>query len=212
MKDLVIFGAGGMAKETAALVHDINREKSTYRHVAYAVDNAYYRKGMKIREVAVVSREWVIEHRDDVVCVCAIGYPKERREVQQSLIKERVRFASLIHPSSRIGEGTTIGTGCIVEQGCDITVDCHLGNGVFVNGNVSIGHDSTLEDFVTCFSKSHISGRVWIGEAACIGTMVFIGEKRKIGAESVVAPGSIVFNNVMKGTHVMGNPAKRIEI
>ena len=51
-----------------------------------------------------------------------------------------------------------------------------------------------------------------IGEAACIGAMSFIIEKIKIGAEAVIAPGSIVFCNVKEGIHVMGNPAKRIEL
>lgn len=212
MQDLVIFGAGGMAKEVSGLVEEINKIDPVFRHIAYVVDDRYFQENIKIHGVPVFPRKWLIEHRDDVVCVCAIGYPKERREAQKSLSQEGVRFVSLVHPTARLWEGATIGVGCIIQPNCGISVDCRLGDGVFLNGDIGVGHDVVLEDFVTCFPGVHISGKVHIGEAACIGAMSFINEKRKIGAEAVVAPGSIVFSNVKKETHVMGNPAKRIEI
>lgn len=212
MQDLVIFGAGGMAKEVSALVQEINREKPAFRHMAYAVDDEYYHENMKIHEVPVFSRKWLIEHRNDVVCVCAIGYPKERRKTQKSLAQEGVRFVSLMHPTTRVCEGTTIGSGCIIQLNCVISVDCRLGDGIFLNTDVNIGHDAVLEDFVTCFPRTQISGKVHIGEAACVGAMSFINEKRKIGTEAVIVPGSIVFNNVKEKSHVMGNPARRVEI
>jgi len=212
MQDLVLFGAGGMAKEVAALVRDINRETLMFRHIAYVVDDAYFREGEEIHGVPVFPRNWLIEHKTDVVCVCAVGYSKERRIIQRSLMQEGVRFVNLLHPTTRLGEGTTIGVGCIMEPNCGISADCRLGDGIFLNGDVNIGHDAVLEDYVTCFPRCQVSGKVRIGEAACIGSMSFINEKRKIGAEAVVAPGSIVFGNVKEGTHVMGNPAKRIEL
>lgn len=212
MQDLVLFGAGATAREVPTLIRDINREKPSFRLVGYAVDDAFYEDGIKIREVPIVSREWLVKHKDDIVCACAIGYPKERRKVQKELIQEGIRFTNLIHPATIMGEGCVIGNGCIWHGGCQITVDCNLGDGIFLNGDVTIGHDSVLEDYVTCFPRCQISGQVRIGEATCIGAMSFINERRKIGAEAVIAPGSIVFNNVKAGTHVMGNPAKRIEI
>lgn len=212
MQDLVVFGAGGMARDVSILVRAINKEKSSFRHIAYAIDDEYYHENMNIHGVPVCSRKWLIEHRDDVVCVCAIGYPKERRKVQKSLTQERVRFVNLMHPATEIGEGATVGTGCVIQPNCVISVDCRLGDGIFLNGDVNIGHETVLEDFVTCFPRVQISGKVYVGGAACIGAMSFINERRKVGAEAVIAPGSIVFNNVRDKTHVMGNPAKRIEI
>lgn len=212
MQDLVLFGAGGMAKETASLVQDINEKKLTFRHIAYVVDDAYFQEGGEIRGVPILSRKWLLEYKKHVVCACAVGYPKERRAIQKSLMQEGVHFASLLHPTTRLGEGTVLGEGCIIQSGCDISVDCQIGEGAFLNGNLNIGHDTVLGDYVSCFPRCQISGKVRIGEAACIGAMSFISEKIKIGAEAVIAPGSIVFCNVKEGIHVMGNPAKRIEL
>lgn len=213
MQDLVIFGAGGMAKEVAGiLVHDINQVKPTYRHVAYAVDDEYFQKNSILHDVPVMSREWLIGHKDDVVCVCAIGYPKERRAAQKSLEREGVRFVSLLHPTTRLREKTVMGNGCIIQPNCSISLDCRMGDGIFFNGDVNIGHDVVMEDFVTCFPRVQVSGKVHIKEAACIGAMSFINERQHIGREAVIAPGSMVFRNVKEGTYVMGNPAKRIEL
>lgn len=212
LQNLVIFGAGGLAKECHMLIQAINDSGSKIRQIAYVVDDNWRTEKQEIFGIPVKNEQWLIEHKDNVVCTCAIGYPKARREVQKRLTKEGIRFINLIHPNARIGEGSIIGVGCILQEYSGITVDCRLGDGVFLNGHAIVGHDSLLEDYVTCFPKSQISGKVWIGEAASIGSMAFVNEKIKIGAEAVVAPGSIVFNNVKERTYVMGNPAKRIEI
>lgn len=212
MQDLVLFGTGGLAKEVTTLVREINQNNASFRLVAYALDDEWYNQGMELRGLPVISRKCLVEHKDDVVCVCAIGYPKDRRIVQASLKEEGVRFTNLLHPTTRLGEGVKMGEGCIIQPYSALMDDCKLGDGVFLNGYVTIGHDTVVEDYVTCFPRSQISGQVMIGEAACIGTMSFIIEKRKIGAEAVIAPGSIVFSNVKRGGYVMGNPAKRIEL
>ena len=212
MKKLVIFGAGGMAKEVAMLIKDINSVEHKFDLCGFAVDDKYYKLEMEILGLPVFTRDWLIAHKQDYGCACAVGYPIARRRVQEGLISEGVRVESLLHPTTRIGENTVIGFGCIMEPGCDISVDCMVGNGVFLNGNVNIGHDSVIGDYVTCFPKSQISGHVIIEDEACIGTMAFVNVNRRIGKRAIVAPGSFVFNNVKDDTHVLGNPARRIEI
>lgn len=210
MKKIVIFGAGGMAKEVAMLIKDINAVKPEFDLFGFVVDDKYYKTGMEILGLPVFTRDWLVSHKKDYGCVCAIGYPTMRREVQEKLIDEGIEIVSLLHPTTRIGENTVIGYGCIMEPGCDISVDCVIGDGVFLNGNVNIGHDSVIGNYVTCFPKSQISGHVVIEDEASIGALSFINEKRRIGKRAVVAPGSFVFNNVKDGLHVLGNPAKRL--
>ena len=45
-----------------------------------------------------------------------------------------------------------------------------------------------------------------------IGAMAFINERITVGKEAVVAAGSIVFLRVKDHTHVMGNPAHKVEL
>ncbi len=207
---LAIFGAGGMAKEAAAMVKDINHAAPVFDLVAFVVDNEYYHEGGSIRNIPIYNKEWLLEQKENVVCCCAVGYPKERRKIQKELMGLGVQFANLIHPTAGMREGTSLGTGCIFYPHVGISVDCSIGDGVFLGDYVLIGHDAILQDYATCFPKAQISGKARIGQAAGIGAMAFVGEKIKVGAEAVVSPGSIVLANVKEGTHVIGNPAKRI--
>lgn len=201
-----------MAKEVAMLVKDINNVEHKFDICGFVVDDKYYKENTEILGLPVFARDWLVSHKKDYGCACAIGYPTARRKVQESLISDGIEFISLLHPTTRIGENTVIGSGCIMEPGCDISVDCVVGDGVFLNGNVNIGHDSVVGNYVTCFPKSQISGFVQIDDEACIGALSFINEKRHIGKKAVIAPGSFVFTNVKDGVHVLGNPARRIEI
>ncbi len=211
--DLVIYGAGGMARETMIMVNDINEKKKTFHFLGYAVDDEYFIDGMTVDDQLVYSRDWLLTHKDDVECVCAIGYPKERRNVMNSLKGEGVRFATLIHPQASVINIESVGKGCIIGAFCSVSVGTHVGEGVFMNScMVTVGHDSVLDDYVTCFPKAQISGGCHIGEAALIGSLAYIHENKNIGAEAVVAPGSVVLRNVKRGMHAIGNPAKVFDL
>ncbi len=213
MKDLVIFGTGGMGKEAVALIEAINRERKEFNFIGFSVDDVYYHENMLFMGYQVYKREWIIKHKDDLSCVCAIGYPKERRKVMIKLEEEGINFATLIHPSVSVADKGLIGRGSVIGTDCHISVDVKIGKGVFLNGPVVvIGHDCIIDDYVTCFPKAQISGGCIIGEAALIGSMVYIHEKKIVGKEAVIAPGSIVMRNVKEKAHVMGNPAKIVEI
>ncbi|WP_026653782.1 acetyltransferase [Butyrivibrio proteoclasticus] len=213
MQDIIIYGIGGMAKETVYLIEKINSVKENFKFVGFSVDDTYFSDNMQVLGYPVFKREWLIDHKNDVVCACGIGYPKDRRAVMNSLEKDGVRFTTLIHPTASIIDKSLVGNGSIIGAYCSASVDVKIGKGVFLNGDlVAIGHDAVLEDYVTCFPKAQISGGCVIGEAALIGSLSYIHEKKKVGREAVVAPGSIVMRNVKDGVHVFGNPAKVVNI
>lgn len=213
MKNLVLYGAGGMARETVLLVGAINEQIPTYNLLGFVVDSDFYSKDMVINDIPVLGdREWLIRNREEVVCCCAIGDQIVRKEIQESLRNEGIQFTTLISPTVYIDPTTRIGEGCIIQSKCMMSVNINIGDGVFLNSEVVIGHDVTIEDFVTCYPRCQISGRCRIETMAQIGAMSFLNEKITVGREAVVAPGSIVFNRVKEGTHVWGNPAHRIQL
>lgn len=212
VQNLVIYGAGGMAAETAFLVKEINDVKPTFNLVSHVVDDEWFEENQQLYGIPVRRRSWLIENKDFVVCSCALGYPQQRKKIQESLIEEKVRFTNLIHPSVKIYQDVSIGNGCIFGLQSLVSSGCRIGDGVVLGGVVHIGHDSTLGNYVTCFTKSQISGKVTIDTGTLIGAMAFVNERKKIGHNAVVAPGSVVFNNVKSNTHVMGNPARKVEL
>lgn len=209
MKDIVLFGAGGLARETVRFILDGNPE---YRLLGFVVDAKYYHENVTVCGLPVLgSEKWLVEHKDEVVCTCAVGTPEERGRIQKTLEAKGVRFETLIHPKVTILEGCTRGKGCLIEGATSISVGSKIGDGVFMNGRISIGHDVTIGDYTCIMPGTGISGWCNIGRECMIGGHSYVIPKRKIGDKATVAAGSIVFTNVKAGTTVLGNPAKRIQ-
>ena len=210
MQNIVLFGAGGLARETAQLIDDINRHKPTYRLLGFVVEEKYYKANSMVSGYPVLgTEEWIIANKDDVVCTCAIGFPKPRARIQKGLQAQGVRFETLISPDTCIRDSSVVGSGCIILSSV-ISVDCFIGDGVLLNGDIGLGHDVSIGNYTCIMPGTKISGNVSIGEECFIGGNSYIVPKRKIGDRATIAAGSVVFTNVKAGTTVLGNPAKRI--
>ena len=202
-----------MAKECACLVEEINGNKREFDLMGFVIDSDYLGgKNFLCGYPILGNTDWLYDHKDDVLCVCAVGYPKQRRDVMERLEYKGIQFTSLISPDTRRWKGFTFGDGCIIYPGCEISCDVSLGKGVFLSSFTVLGHDCNLKDYVTCFPKSQISGKCHINETASIGSMAFLNEGITVEAGAVVAPGSVVFTRVRENTYVMGNPAHKMSI
>lgn len=211
MKDLVLFGAGGLAREAMIMLKFMNMKEPAYNLLGCLVDEKYYRPGSELHGFPILgTEEWMLEHKDTVLCCCAIGTPSARARVQTSLTEQGVTFATLIHPNVYIPPSTTIGSGCIIQSDNRISADCVIDDGVFLNTCCTVGHDVTIGAYTCIMTGTGISGWCKIGREVNIGGHAYIVPKRKIGDSAAVAAGSVVFSNVKAGTTVLGNPAKRM--
>ena len=83
-----------------------------------------------------------------------------------------------------------------------------LGDHVFVNRAVNLGHHAVFDDFATIGPGVTIAGHVRIGEATVIGAGSTILPGVVIGARAMVAAGSLVRRDVADDTLVAGAPAR----
>ena len=91
--------------------------------------------------------------------------------------------------------------------GAVITNDVKIGNGVLINLNCTVGHDSSLGDFVEMSPGVHISGNCKVGAYSNIGTNATILPKVTIGNNVIVAAGAVVTKDVPDNCMVAGIPA-----
>lgn len=211
MKKIVLYGAGGMGRECAARIEQTNRiYPDTYRLLGFLVDEAFYHEGQAAGGYPILGTEkWILEHKD-VYCTCTIAENSARERIQRGLMKQGVQFESLVSPDVAVPSSARLGCGCIIASGVALSADTRLGDGVFINDHVTIGHDSCIGAFSTVLTGTGISGNCQIGERVKIGGHAYILPKKKVGDDAVVAAGSVVFRNVKAGTTVLGNPAKRV--
>lgn len=209
---LVIIGAGGFGRETLDVAEAINAQTPTYDIRGFIVDAAYGQPGTIINGQPILGGfDWLAAHHDTVHAVCAVGDPAVRRRMVVKAQALGIRFASLVHPSVVMTRWVTIGVGAVVCAGVILTNQIRIGQHVQLNLLSAIGHDVTIEDFVTLLPGATISGNVLLQEGAYVGASAVTIEKRTIGAWSIVGAGAVVIRDVPANTTAVGNPANVIK-
>lgn len=216
MKDIVIFGAGGLAKETVLMITDgINYyHKNAYRILGFVVEEKYYQPGKSVSGYPILGTErWVIDHKGEVCCALAIGeHTHERERIFNMLKTAGVKLETLICGNAYVPKSCKIGEGCYIGTGVSLSADVEIGDGTFINSQVMIGHDVKIGRFCSFYPRATISGGCVFGDHVNVGGSSYIVPRKKIGTGAYIAAGSVVFANVKADTHVLGNPAKRITL
>ena len=212
MKNIVLYGASGFGKEVAYIIERINKINPTYNLLGFIDDGDGFDENSDINGYPWLGKgDWITEHKDDCVCTCTIGFPKVKAAIQRRLTEQGVRFETIIAPDARVSERSAIGTGSVIYGYTSISVDCEIGEGVLLNGRVSVGHDVKIGDYTTIMVGTGISGGCRIGSQVNIGGHAYIIPGKKVGDNATIAAGSVVFTNVKAGVTVLGNPAKRVD-
>ena len=211
MKKLVILGAGGLARELADTVADINENAQTFEVLGYLDDEEELTGQERLQLPILGTADWLAEHKsDDLYTIPAVGNGYSRGKLSRTSQQYGVPLVSIIHPRAIVGSGCSIESGAFIAAGCVITVSVSLGNCVLVNMNCTIAHDVRVGNYVSIHPGARISGEVSIGDYALIGTQAAILNKCTIGRGAVVAMGAVVAHDVPDYTLVAGNPARTV--
>lgn len=213
MKKIVLFGAGGMGRETAELIRLINNKKRIYELVGFVVDKEYFKEKTLINGIPVLgSMDWLIEHKEEVCCNISVGDAKKRSLVFERIEKNGIKLETLISPDVYIPDTSMIGKGCLIQIGCRISTNVTIEDGVFLNSDVALGHDVKVHKCATIYSRTQVGGYAEIGLGAQVGSCCCLNPHSKIGDNAMVAPLSCVYGKVKPGIRVLGNPARKIDL
>lgn len=210
---MVIFGAGGIARETFLMLNTYESLKEKYRVIAFAVDDEYYKEGANVNNVPLIRAgedlKRLAQNERKLAVVICIGAATARKAAFERLRAYGcLSFPPIISPMVHTAPDLQVGEGSVIHSHCVISVNVKIWKCVFMNCDISLGHDVVVDDFVSIYPRCDISGNVSIGSCASIGAKSFVLEKKTVGENAVVAPGAIVLRNVPPNTTVMGNPAK----
>jgi len=212
LQQIVIIGAGGFAREVLDIFDAANIIQPTFDVIGYIVDAQYGKVGTKINDKPILGGfNWLMEHKDEVQVICAVGAPELRRRLIERVQEIGVKFCSIVHPNAALTRWITIGAGTIITAGCILTNQIRIGNHVHINLACTIGHDVVINDFVTLAPGVHVSGNVILREGCYIGNGSNINEKKSIGEWSIVGAGSTVITDIPKNTTAVGVPCKAIK-
>jgi sugar O-acyltransferase (sialic acid O-acetyltransferase NeuD family) len=211
LKNLLILGGAGFAREVACLVSDINQVKEPIWNIIgfWEGEEGETSRTATINGIALLNTTEIKKFLPDLSAIVAISKPAIRQRAVRQAEKLGCVFATLIHPSVRYDHKTiTIGQGSIICAGSLISVNVSIGSHVVVNWHCTIGHDSILHDFVTISPGCHISGHTSINPGSYIGAGAVTIERHTIGENSIIGAGAVVATDIPDNVTAVGIPAR----
>ena len=212
MKDIALFGAGGLAKEIASLIERINsKECDKWKLIGFFDDNqdlwgydvSHY--GKVIGGIDALNK-WPTP----LDVAIAIGSPKGIKNVVERIDNININYPNVISPHLGYADKQTfyIGKGNIIQGNCWASNDVTIGSFNLLNGDVVVGHDVTIGNYNVFMPDIRISGEVSFGNENLIGVGSIILQQLKIGNKVRLGAGAVLMTKPRDGHTYIGNPAK----
>lgn len=214
MKDIVIYGAGGLGREVACLIRSINQTYSQWNLLGFIDDGLSV--GTKVSHYGEVlgGKQFLLKLNKPMSVVISIGSPSVVKEIVSVLsVNTWIDFPNLIYPSLRFADTETfeIGKGNIIKHDCGFSCDIKIGNFNLLNGGVVFGHDVEIGDFNTFMPDVRISGEVKIGDGNFFGVGAIVLQQIRIDKDVKLGAASVMMRKPKNGELYMGNPAKMVK-
>ena len=213
MKNIVILGAGGFAKEVAFLIEEINLKSNSWSILGFIVDDKQKVRTQHGKYKIYSTDEWLLKVDKEINVAIGSG---DTRLISKLTTKfrsnENLIFPNLIHPNA-IGDWERIkfGVGNIVCAGNIFTTDITVGSYNIFNLSCTVGHDTEIGDCNVFNPTVNISGGVRIGSNILVGTGSQILQYLSICSDSTIGAGAVVTKDVKESGVYIGIPAKRLK-
>ena len=212
MDRLIIFGAGGMGRETAWLTERINKTSPTWELLGFMDDDDSI-QGKSFNGYPVIGKTQDILRYKDAYFVVAIGASKVREKIVSNMkaLCPDIKFAVLIDPDVEMSELVSMGEGSIICAGSVLTVNITVGEHVIIDPCCTVGHDSVIGDLVILYPGAHVSGAVTGGRCSELGVGSQIIQCKTIGDNTIIGAGAVVISDIPPNCTAVGCPAKPIK-
>jgi sugar O-acyltransferase (sialic acid O-acetyltransferase NeuD family) len=209
-ESLLLVGAGGFARETAAAVQSVNAVRDRWQLLGFLDDDPALR-GREFEGVSVIGSvdEGVAEHPLARVVICTGGpqdYFSRARIVSLRLPRER--YATVVHPAASVPASVDLGDGTVILAGAVATARCRIGSHVAVMPMVAVTHDVEVGDFVTLASGACLGGGARVQTGAYVGAGAIVRERLTVGAWSLLGMGAVLTRPVPPAEVWAGVPAR----
>ncbi len=213
MRDLAIYGAGGLGREVYCMIDIINDtlpDSAKYHFLGFFDDGKPAGTQVSHYGQTLGGLDAVNEWGSPLAVVIAIGSPAARFAISSKIKNELIEFPNFIHPSFFISDSGTfsIGKGNVITGDCSATVNVTIGDFNLFNGSVHMGHDDSIGNCNVFMPDIRVSGEVTVGDRNLIGVGSIIIQQLKIGNGVTLGAGAVLMTKPKDGGTYLGNPAK----
>lgn len=215
MKDIAIFGAGGLGREVACIIQKINEVEPTWNLVGFFDDDPRLAGRMISHHGKCYGGIDTLNSYDsELSLTIAVGDSNTVHNILSKITNPHISYPNIIHPNFVITDDVTfnMGKGNIIQRDCKVSCDVSLGDFNMLNGNTSMGHDVVVGSFNTFMPSSRISGSVKIGDFNFFGVGCIVLQGLRIGNNTKIGAGSVLMTKPKEGYLYLGVPAKKTEL
>jgi sugar O-acyltransferase (sialic acid O-acetyltransferase NeuD family) len=211
MRDLVIYGAGGLGREVLELVRATDPQWSLWNFLGFIDDSL--RAGTMVSEYPVLGGlDWLTSRVTPTAVVMGLASPSAKAHLYAKLQENpHIVFPTFVHPLAHVEPSASLAPGTVASPFCFVAVGASLGICLFLNVASQVGHDSILGDFCSLMPSVNISGNVTMGARTLVGAGAKILQGLSIGSDAVIGIGSVVLKDVPDRCTVIGYPAKIVK-
>lgn len=208
MKDLAIYGAGGLGREVACLIQLVNKKEPIWQFIGFFDDGK--KMGESNEYGSILGGLDELNHWNKPLCIAfGIGSSEILSKLTSSITNPLLDFPNIIFPGMIFLDESSIslGKGNVFSVGCFISCNVKIGDFNLFNGMITIGHDVTIGNCNAIMPDTRISGEVTIGNNNFFGVASIVLQQIHIGDNTTIGANSLIIRNTKDGMTYFGNPA-----
>ena len=212
MKDIAVFGAGGLGREVACLIRLINEslEEPRWNFIGFFDDNEQLHGSSNEYGKVLGGKAELNAWDRPLDIVIAIATPKVVKLVAEGITNPLIDFPNVIAPNTvwldkdnvRMGKGNLICSGCLISCNVD------LGDFNILDGFITVGHDTRMGNYNVVMPSCNISGGVVMGDCNFMGVKSVVLQYLKVGNNVKIGAGAIVMHDTVDDHLYVGVPAR----
>ena len=205
---VLIVGTGGHAK----VVIELFRAEGRYQIAGLIDKDSSLRSLLDIPIIGTDSDFARLHARGIDKAFVAIGDNKTRLEIGRKLEQLGFDIVNAISPAAVVSPTTVLGHGIAIMAGVIINVDTRIDDYAVVNTRASIDHDGSIGAGAHIGPGVTLAGNVTVGALAFLGVGTHVIPTMSIGESAIIGAASCVVRNIPPRALARGVPARVVSV